>query len=502
MSGAVATGPEGPHGVTVMTGPAVGISGFAVYLPPYRVDLRQWCEWTGTSWEKVRSVVGTGFRMPGPGQSVYTMAATAALRLLDQYDVDPRRVRFLALGTESSTDNSAGAVILRGMLDAALRERGAPPLSRHCEVPEYKHACLGGIYAMKGALRFLATEPGDVAAIVVSADVAKYELGSSGEATQGAGAVAMLLEKSPRLLEVNLGACGSASAYRAVDFRKPMVRANGNGTYFRETPVFNGKYSTTCYLDEALQALGAMMTRLGRDPLEYFRTVSAVFMHRPYERMPLNALAFSYLAGLARDGTAGRAELGAYCEAARLRLDDVLAEMATAPDILALASGRDLERDPWPLTMRLLREFRGSPLYQQVVADKMKLGAFPMRELGNLYSASLPAWMAAGLEEARDGGIDLSGHDLLALGYGSGDAAEAIPMRVVPGWDAAARQIGFAGALQPAVDLAQAEYRELHRTGTGPRPLHQRDEFVIDRIGRSNAPEYADEGVEYYRYVR
>src|SRR5512134_3365077 len=104
----------------------VGISGFAVYLPPYRVDLRRWCEWTGTSWEKVKSVVGTGFRMPGPGQSIYTMAATAALRLMDQYDVDPRRVRFLALGTESSTDNAAGAVIVRGMLDAAMRERGTP----------------------------------------------------------------------------------------------------------------------------------------------------------------------------------------------------------------------------------------------------------------------------------------------------------------------------------------------------------------------------------------
>ena len=42
--------------------------------------------------------------------------------------------------------------------------------------------------------------------------------------------------------------------------------------YFRETPVFNGKYSTTCYLDEALQALREMLSRLGRDPLEYFRS--------------------------------------------------------------------------------------------------------------------------------------------------------------------------------------------------------------------------------------
>lgn len=481
---------------------SVGISGFAAFLPPYRVDLRQWCDWTGTSWEKVRSVVGTGFRMPGPGQSVYTMAATAALRLLDQYDVDPRRVRFLGLGTESSTDNSAGAVIVRGMLDAAMRERGTPALSRHCEVPEFKHACLGGIYAMKSALRFLATEPGDAAAIVVSADVAKYDLGSSGEATQGAGAVAMLLEKSPRLLEVNLAGCGSASAYRGVDFRKPMIRANGNGTYFRETPVFNGKYSTTCYLDEALQAMRAMLARLGRDPLEYFRAVRAVFMHRPYERMPLNSLGFSYLAGLAHDGAAGRAELADYCQAAKLKLDDVVAEIRSTLDILALPAGGELERDPWPLTMRLLREFRSHPLHQKIIADKMKLGALPMRELGNLYSASLPAWLAAGLEEAQQSGIDLAGQEVLALGYGSGDAAEAIPMRAVPSWSTAAGQIGFTRAMQPTVDLEEAQYHELHRSGGGLRPIPAHEEFVIDRIGNSTVVEHADDGVEYYRYVR
>jgi hydroxymethylglutaryl-CoA synthase len=280
-----------------------------------------------------------------------------------------------------------------------------------------------------------------------------------------------------------------------------MIRANGNGTYFRETPVFNGKYSTTCYLDEARHALREMLARLGREPAEYIRAVRAVFMHRPYERMPLNSLAFSYLSCLAHDGAAGRAELAGYCEKASLPLEDVLNEMRSAPDILALALDGELERDPWPLTMRLLREFRAHPLHEQIVAAKMRLGTLPMRELGNLYSASLPAWMAAGLEQAADEGIDLAGQELLALGYGSGDAAEAIPLRGVSGWAAAAGRIGFSRALDPSVDLTRAEYAELHRTGKGPRQVAARDEFVIDRVGRSTAPEYADEGVEYYRYV-
>ena len=161
-----------------MTNRAYGISGFAMYVPPYRVDLQRWCEWTGVEWSKISQVVGTGFRLLGPQQSVYTMAANAVLRLIERYDVDPRRVRFLALGTESSTDNSAGAIIIKGMVDSALKAQGSPPLSRNCEVPEFKHACLGGIYALKSALRFLTVDGDDSLAIVVCADKALYERGN------------------------------------------------------------------------------------------------------------------------------------------------------------------------------------------------------------------------------------------------------------------------------------------------------------------------------------
>ena len=108
----------------------IGISGLAAYVPPYRVWLEDWCEWTGNHWPKTREVVGRSFRLRGPDQSVYTLAATAVMRLIEQYEIDPSRVKFLALGTESSTDNSAGAIIVKGMVDRALGARGMPPLSR------------------------------------------------------------------------------------------------------------------------------------------------------------------------------------------------------------------------------------------------------------------------------------------------------------------------------------------------------------------------------------
>ncbi len=127
----------------------VGISGLATYLPPYRVDLSNWCDWTGNSKEKINHIIGSGFRILGPNQSIYTMAANAVLQLIESYDIDPSDIGYLALGTESSTDNSTGSVIIKGMINDELIKRKVDPISVNCEVPEFKQACLSGIYAVK-----------------------------------------------------------------------------------------------------------------------------------------------------------------------------------------------------------------------------------------------------------------------------------------------------------------------------------------------------------------
>ena len=484
--------------------PDVGISGFSVYVPPYRVSLQDWCDWTATPWNKTRAVVGNSFRMRGPRESVYTMAGTAVMRLIDRYGIDPARIGFLGLGTESSTDNSAGAVIVKGMLDQGLAARGLPSVNRYCEVPEVKHACLGAVYALKNALRFLALEERDRCAIVVSADIAEYARGSTGEPTQGAGAVAMLLERRPKILTVDVRSIGSASAYRAVDFRKPILRnlarCNGNH-HFQDLPVFNGKYSTTCYLDETLHALADMLDRLGVDPASYYQDLGAAFMHRPYHRMPITAFALSYLFGLANGSGSGRGELAAHCRNAGLDPGSVEAEMRSTPDVMQLLRDDRIDDDVYPLSMALLKDFRAGPVFRSLIASKMSLGAEAMKEIGNVYCAALPAWMAAGLEEAARNGCELTGPDILAVGYGSGDAAEAMPMSLVEGWQAAASKIGFTDALTPWQPLTQSLYENLHDHGAA-QGLNELDQgFVVDSVGSVCNPAFSDEGIEYYRFV-
>lgn len=484
-----------------------GISGLSLYLPPYRVQLDSWCAWNGQPWNKVRNVVGRSFRMRGPGQSVYTLAATAVWRLIRDYDIDPGQVGFLALGTESSTDNSAGAVIVKGMVNDALSAHGMPQLARDCEVPEFKHACLGGVYGVKAALRYLATDGAGRQAIVVSADIAEYELGGTGEPTQGAGAVAVLLEGNARLLEVDLAGSGSDSAYRVADFRKPFARFRGQAMrddgQVQDLPVFNGRYSTSCYIDATHYAMAAMLRKRPGRSVDYFHEVDAVFMHRPYHQMPATGWVMAYLFALADDEQSGWDQLRAHCADAGIDAELLIAELRNpAPFPAEAADLEEFSGEAFPLSGRLRKHLRGTPLWTTLVDDKLALGSEAMRDLGNLYTAAMPAWLAAGLQHARAEGRDLADQDWLALGYGSGDAAEALPMRVVRGWQEAAALINVDRALADPIDLTEAQYISLHEgrlREIAAAPAS--DEFVIDRVGTSTGPGFYDEGIEYYRYV-
>jgi len=477
----------------------IGISGFASYLPPHRVQLSQWCQWSGDRFEKVKTVVGTSFRMRGVNENAYTMAATAVLRLLQQYNVDPQKIGFFGLGTESSTDNSAGAVIVKGMVNQALKERGNAQISRACEVPEFKHACLGGVYALKAASRFLSTDGHDRIAIVVCSDIAEYERTSTGEPTQGAGAVAMLLEPQAKLLKFDLRISGSASSYRGPDFRKPFVRFMGQapGPYMqpRDHPIFNGKYSTTCYVDEILAAGRNLFSRITPRPSVFMRSMVANFLHRPYQRMAETGLAFLFLLSLALGDDDDIKELERYACDASVDFNAVISELKNPPEVYQLVEDENISEDLYPNTSNLAKHLRNSAVFASLMTD---LGDAEMKEVGNLYTASLPAWMAAGIESALKAGKDLSGTQILTLGYGSGDAAEIIPMTFVDGWQTAASKIAFDESLAGAADINEQNYAALHDTTHNALLTQQSGVFYIDRVGTGDAS-YDNRGIEYYK---
>ncbi len=374
-------------------------------------------------------------------------------------------------------------------------------------MPEFKHACLGGVYALKSALRYASLDGANQLAIVVSSDVAEYERGSSGEQTQGAGAVAMLVERSPKLFGVDLAHAGSASDYRGPDFRKPFARHFAEG-YAPNTqrpsdfPIFSGKYSTFSYLDETVHAVERMLARLGVSAGTYYQSVRGLFFHRPYQLMPVQAMSFLYVRGLAR-GDHHHEELRELCREAGASFEEVLRETESTPDLYAHLLKNEAVADPYAATTAVAGLLRKRKSFRDLLELKMSLGSEAVKDLGNLYSAALPAWIAAGLEESVTRKLELAGAPLVAVGYGSGDAAEALPLVVSAEFATAASRIGFARSLEGAVDLSREQYEALHDGTELPELGYApKDEFTIARVGKTYESAFQDLGVEYYEFVQ
>jgi len=218
--------------------------------------------------------------------------------------------------------------------------------------------------------------------------------------------------------------------------------------------------------------------------------------------MPETGWAVSYLFALGQGKSEDRAELASYCYETDVDIEAVLAEMVSKPEVAKLAEPERLQFEVYPLTMAVLRAFRASRHYRREILDKLRLGSDTMLDLGNLYTAALPAWMAAGFEQALDEDSLSAGEEVLTLGYGSGDAAEVIPFFMAESWREAAAKIHFADAMELTRDLDRQQYEALH-DGRRVQNLDYvaRNEFVIDRVGRGVDRHFTDLGIEYYRYI-
>ena len=483
----------------------VGISAISTYVPPYRVDLEEWCTWTNQSWEKIKHVIGTGFRMMGPNQTIYTMAANAVLDLILSHKVSPSEIGFLALGTESSTDNSAGSIIIKGMVNKELKRRSIEPISNNCEVPEYKQACLSGIYALKNAVRFIKTDAPRLKGIVVCSDIALYQLGASGEPTQGAGAVAVLIESNPKIAEVKTSEAGSASDYRHLDFRKPIQyrakQANGHSDFDLELPIFNGKYSSSCYVDGTLNAMDDMSSKNSGHLANHLKGTKAIFMHRPFKKMPITAFSIAYLYALAHGDKIDHEELIKYVNLSNLDENEILEELLNKPNVSDFPDS-DINREALPLTTELVKIIHSESDFQKNVISKLRFGSELTMEMGNIYSGSVFVWLSAGLEDALNCEVDLSNEEALMIGYGSGDAAEVIPIIFVKGWQKSAKITPFSSAFKSHINLTHEQYLKLRsEKTTNGIDYDLRNEFVVRKIGTEERVDFQDAGIEYYEFL-
>jgi len=263
-----------------------GIHDVGLHLPSPRIDLDAIVEKRSRDNPSLqrhleRAIRTTGqraIRFPEAWEDSMTMAAEAARNVLQvTRGADPTSIRHLAVGTESGQDHSkSGSAWVQGMLS-----RAGIGIPRALSSFQVQHACAGGTMALlsAGGLLSAAGRTGETA-LVASADVARYELASTAEVTQGAGAAALFLGMAPRLLEIELSTVGYWSE-DVDDFFRPL------GSHIAQV---KGSYSMKCYWDGLEAAFLDHCRRSGDDPSERLRGTDLFALHTPFRNMPQTAL--------------------------------------------------------------------------------------------------------------------------------------------------------------------------------------------------------------------
>ncbi len=405
---------------------SVGIDRLAAYVPCWALPMPALAAARGIPLEKLTQGLGVReMAIAPPCEDVVTLAANAGARLLRAAEIDRGEIGLCLVATESAVDHAKPVgIFIHELLG----------LGRQCRVYELKHACYAGTAALMTAADWV--RAGGVRhrrALVVAADVARYERGSPGEPTQGAGAVAMLVQHDPRALQ--LGEESAVHAAHVYDFWRPLDH--------REALV-DGKYSITCYLDALAGAFTTYraLERPALGPAETFaERMASLLYHVPFPKMASKA----HRRLLELDWRAAEARWAA----AEPRLDALVDESfaaQVAPGIEAIA------------------------------------------RVGNMYTASLYFCLAALLERE---GRRLGGRRLGLFSYGSGSCAEFFT-GTVPGSVGGVADAGIAAMLaaRRAIDVAEYE-RALDAADAGGEPVAGfAGEFVFHGV-RNHRREYA-----------
>lgn len=230
----------------------------------YYLDLATLAEARGTDPDKYRVGIGQEkMAIPPPDEDVVTLGASAALPLVEQ--VDASKIELLLFATESGIDQSkAAGVFVHGLLGLPSR----------CRTVELKEACYSGTAGLQMACAWVERNP-DKLALVIGADIARYDLGSPGEPTQGCGAVAMIVSSSPRILALD-PECGLHTD-DVMDFWRPN---------YRDQAIVDGKYSTRVYM----QALAECWTHYHEVSGRAFGDHARFCFHLPFSRIAEKAV--------------------------------------------------------------------------------------------------------------------------------------------------------------------------------------------------------------------
>ena len=414
--------------------------------------------------ERGELIKGLGLQkmsFPDVHQDVVTFAANACLKLIRQEEITPSEIARIYVGSESGVDSSKpiGSYVL-SLLESQLGEKSL----RNCDVVDLTFACIGAVDALQNCLDYIRLNP-TKKAIVIAADNAKYDLNSSGEYTQGAGSIALLITSNPRILSFSQEV--GVSTEGVFDFFKPrryfskneITNATNNPEWmnvledevaiYKEQPVFDGQYSNQCYQDRI------------REAYHHYKEITG--KNKPYEN-------WKYLI---------------------FHLPYAFHGKRVFTEIYSLENGLSYE------TPEEQKAIAKSENYIQFINDKIEKSQRASSEIGNMYTASIFMALLSALQTAFNENEELKGSEIGFLGYGSGSKSKVFVGKVSENWKNVVSKWDLFESLKNRKVIDFETYEKLHRKQLGQSVNQYYKGFGLQSVESENPVLI---GARYYQF--
>ena len=438
----------------------VGIDGIGIWTGKLQLDLAEtFAPAQGEDPGKYTKGLGLyASSLPDVYEDIVTMGANASHRLLERKDVSLEDIGRIDVATETSFDKSKPAsTYVAGCLEQVFDGN-----LHHANKGERKFACVSGTQALDDAFNWVrAGRSRGRKALVIATDTALYERDDPGEATQGAGAVAMLIDENPDLVSFS-DAQGFGSADET-DFLKPN----------QQFPSVDGKRSMQVYLARMREAMQDFERNGGDTHPDNFALIP---FHTPFPGMVRKAAALGFR----------------HCIRGTEIEEELAAELGRQPRPEAFDDEDEFLEAQKEYTEKLTETDAYSEWYEETIDPTLSIS----RHVGNWYTGSVHIARAAGLIEAAETDRELAGRQLLVASYGSGAQAEIHAETVQPGWEEEIAQLNIFDQIEERHDITFAEYEDIHDVHNHDETIEleplttPEGEFAFDGWGRMGERKY------------
>lgn len=437
----------------------VGIDSITFDIPKIHLPIKVLAENRNIEPEKLIKGLGL-YKMSFPDvhQDVITFAANAVFKLIEQENLNPREIARIYVGTESAVDSSKPVA---SYITTLLEQQFGEGTFNHCDTLDMTFACIGAVDALQTTLDFIRLNP-TKKAIVVATDNAKYDLNSTGEYTQGAGAIAMLITANPRVLafsqEVGISSQGVFDFFKPRRYfsKEEILNTNENPewlgileneiAFYKEQPVFDGQYSNQCYINRISDAY-FHYKEITNQKGKLYQSWENVLMHLPY------------------------------CFQARRTFVEIFAKE------------NNLTED--------IKTISKTPEYLEFVNQTIFPSEIASGQVGNMYTGSIFLGMLSTLCFHLQQDTDLIAKKFGFIAYGSGSKSKVFEAEVQKHWKSVIEKTQLFETLNNSTEIDFGTYITLHKKERNQSVLQPKNEFALHYIEKENPVLI---GARYYRF--